>query len=155
MKKIIKLMTIIIVVSTFVVTGCGNKKVATIEDFESVVKDAGLTLLESDVDVDEKTLSDIGTAYSTDLDVMAMFYVYTSKDAAIKDYEETMDTINTSSNTTVSMGNYNTFEGTLKDETLSSYDYIYVSRVEDTIFMVISSSDKKDDAKAIAKKLGY
>jgi hypothetical protein len=125
------------------------------EDFESVVKDAGLTLLESDVDVDEKTLSDIGTAYSTDLDVMAMFYVYTSKDAAIKDYEETMDTINTSSNTTVSMGNYNTFEGTLKDETLSSYDYIYVSRVEDTIFMVISSKDKKEDAKAIAKKLGY
>ena len=53
------------------------------------------------------------------------------------------------------MGNYNTFEGTLDDDELSGYDYIYISRVDDTILMFVAKSEKKSEVKDLVKKLGY
>ena len=139
----------------FALTGCGNKKAITMSEFKSAVEDAGLTVLDSDSSEGTDSIKEIGTAYSEDFDVMAMFYIYESKSAAEEDFEDSVESIDTKSNTSISMGNYNTFEGSLDDDELSGYDYIYISRVDDTILMFVAKSEKKSEVKDIVKKLGY
>ena len=102
MKKKKFLFVLLCGVLLFALTGCGSKKAITMSEFKSAVEDAGLTVLDTD-STSESTdsIKEIGTAYSEDFDIMAMFYIYESKNAVEEDFEDSVDSIDTKSNTSV------------------------------------------------------
>lgn len=73
MKKIIKLMTIIIVVSTFVVTGCGKKNNKVVEH------DTSKEVIESNEDIGNATLIDTQTYDDKEHKINVIFKLYGAK----------------------------------------------------------------------------
>ena len=139
----------------FTLTGCAKKEALTAEKFKSIVGDEGLSIKEGDSDEKSSTVVEDLTAYNDDLSIIGKFFVYDSVSSAKSDFESSSDDIETTSNTTVSLGNYNTFEGKLKDDDFAGYDYVYMCRVDNTVILFVAKADKKEDVKKVAKALGY
>ena len=141
----------------FTLTGCGSKKAISISDFKSAVEEAGLSIYDAgEAEADDELVEEEARAYSKDLSIVGLFGTFKSKSGAQDYFESSTNELKTSSRTTVSMGNYDTFEGKLNhDKEYEGYDYIYMARVDDTLLLFVSTKDKKEEVKEIVKKLGY
>ena len=156
MKNNIKkvLIGIILISSLFILTGCGNKKAIDVETFTKVAKDKGYEI----VDVSEQYASyqyiKSGTVASSNKQWQVEFYVL--EDVAgsknmyninkIKFEKEKHDSKTYSE---VSMKNYDTYSLNTDKQ------YMYLSRIDNTLIYCNVQLKYEKDAKAFIKKLGY
>lgn len=153
MKK--KIMGVILCLFILVfLNGCGNKVVITTDTFTKVCDENGFettNVIEQYKSYDQ--IREATVARNAD-GLQIEFYVIDSADNASSMFETNKTKFeankgSVSSNTSVSMGNYENYAQT------SNGQYMYVSRVDNTLIYMTVDENYKDIMKEIVKQLGY
>lgn len=154
MKKKTILFNIICFIALIALTGCGNKKAITLEEFKSEAQKENLTI--SDTISQFKNYSQIksATAAKSSDGWQVEFYVLDSNDSAISMFNTNKEIFENSknglsSNSSISLNNYESY--VLKT---NGY-YKSVSRIDNTLVFVNVLEKHEDSVKDFLKKLGY
>lgn len=152
MKKRYLFLGIICCVMLLALTGCGNKKAITTNEFSNIAKNNGLEIFDT-TDQYAGYIEEGLIAYKED-EWQIEFYILENDEKAIsmfdtnkENFEESKGTSSTELSTT--LGNYSTYE--LK----SNGYFMYVARVDNTLLFVHVEDDYEDNVKTIIKELGY
>lgn len=152
-KKI--LITIICVLSLFIITGCGNKEVMTTEEFNKICEDNDLIITDAKDQFEDVTYLKEASIASSLSGWQIEFFTFENEEYAKdmyeknkKDFEENKDG-DVALEKSTNLKNYSTYILSTSD------NYMYISRVDNTvIYLKVSDSNKKDVQK-ILKKLNY
>ncbi len=138
----------------FVLTGCGSKTAITLEEFSSVAKEEGYSIsdaMDQFVGIDYMKSATVAITednyqvefYELDDDTHATAFFNNNK----LRFEGLKG--NASLESSIDMGNYSTYSLT------SDGQYMYLSRVDNTLVYVDVKEEFKDEVKELIDKLGY
>ena len=150
-----KILTVIVLVGClFLLTGCGTKKKIDVERFTKVAKDKGYEIVDVSEQYKAYPFIKSGTVSSSDKNWQVEFYVLEDEVAAKNMFNTNKSKFDKEKNgsktySEVNMKNYNTY--TLK----ANGQYMYLSRVENTLIYCNVKSEYEKDAKELIKALGY
>ena len=155
-KRKILLLIGIALTSLFIVTGCGNKKSITAEEFESKLKEKNFIINDvkttqfSDVPEISKGLVAIDETYNYQIE----FYEFTSEENAISFYERNKLIFenakgSSSAYTNVDLNNYQ------KYTLITDGKYKVLTRINNTLIFINANEEYKDAIKKILKELNY
>ena len=154
MKKRVILFSAILMLALLTLTGCGNKKAISVDDFKSLAKEANLKIIDATDEFKNYKHIKSATAAKSNDDWQVEFYVLNNDENA-KGMFNTNKTIfessksGLSSNKSVSLNNYESFS--LKT---SGY-FKYVARIDNTVVYANIKEEYANSAKEFIKKLGY
>lgn len=150
MKKVLYVLLGVLMV--FSLTGCKNKTVLTIDEFNQKSENYGCNIQElNSGSLEENTVIDYSLVRCLN-QWNVYFFKFESTTAAenkYKEYEEIIDSSDSSVKTKINIKNYSTYSAQ------NGNSYIYISRVDDTLMQIETNAKYKDDVKDYAKKLGY
>mgnify|MGYP004662872861 CR=1 FL=1 len=153
-KKKFTIAVVISVLTLFILTGCGNKKAATVETFEQVSKEHGNEIVDiTDQYQKYENIEKAIISKNTD-NWNVEFYILNSNDSASSMFNLNKETFEeesegASSQTSASFGNYETY-------TLTTGDYyMHLCRIDNTFLYVKVKKENKDAVKKLVKDLGY
>lgn len=137
-------------------TGCGNKKAITSEKFILLAEEQGLNTTDLTLEA-AATYSYVKSAvfaYNTEGDLQVEFYVLEDKDKAKSLFNGNKSIVEEGKtgsykDKSINLANYNTYEIS------TNGFYVYISRVDNTLFYAEASESYKDEIKALVKKMGY
>lgn len=156
MKKIKSILSIVLcLLVVFLVTGCENKKAIGADDFKSIAEENNLTVSSIlDQYKDEDKIASADFAVSEDDSWGFAFYVFDDVNGAVTMYnnnkakfEENKEGIY--SHSEVTLNNYATYSLT------SNGEYMYLSRIDNTLVYARVSESYKDEVTEITQQLGY
>lgn len=158
MKKI-KILIIVILceIMLFTLTGCGNKKAITADDFKTIMEEKGYNVQDA---TDQFTTYDraekIYIAINTDKNYQIEFYQFLDINKTIYFFEtnKTILEVNSSSSSvsadsSVSMKNYEKYQVTVDGR------YKVLSRIDNTLVYINVDSNYKDEVKGILDIINY
>lgn len=137
-------------------TGCGNKKAITSDEFISIAEEQGL--ITSDLTLEASTtygyVKSAVFAYNSKGDLQVEFYVVDDKSKAQSLFNGNKSNIveaksGSYKDKSVNLANYSTYELT------TNGTYFYIARVDNTLFYAEASESYKDEIKSLVKKMGY
>lgn len=149
------LITIICILSLFIITGCGKKEALVTKDFNKICEDNDLIITDAKDQFEDVSYVKDASIASSIAGWQIEFFTFEDEEHAKdmfdknkKDFEESKDgKIVTEKN--INVENYSTYSLT------TSSNYMYISRVDNTvIYLKVSESNKKDVEKII-KQLKY
>ena len=153
MKKNFRMMAILLLVM-FTLTGCGSKTALTTDEFKTVSEDNSYVI--TDVTnqyamydyVTEATVAQSSDGWQVE------FYVLSDEAYASSMFDNNKNIFegykgSSSVEGSTTMGNYETYSLT------SDGYYMYLCRVDNTLFYVRVEDDYKDAVKNLAEELGY
>lgn len=153
--KRVKIFSVICILMTFLLTGCGSKTAITLDEFNNVMQNKGYTIQNVSSQFTEyENISDVNIAVSSDSKYQIEFYKLSDVDNAIDFFDNNKAIFeksksSASSESSVTMGNYSKY-------TLSTNGkYKVISRIDDTVVYLNVSDDYKDAVKEILEELGY
>ena len=152
MKKI--LLIIVFISSLFIITGCGNKKTVDVETFTKIAKDQGYKVVDVSEQYSSYSYIKSGTAAKASEKWHIEFYILEDKVGAINMYNVNKDKFNeqkSDSKTYSEKAFYNYNKYTLK----ANGQYMYLSRIDNTLLYCNVQTKYEKAAKKLIKKLGY
>ena len=147
-----RILILILVLSMIAMTGCTGRTAITVEEFSEKMKEQGLTIIDATNQFEEGAVESV-TIAMTDI-YQIEFYVVSSEDQAISAFEENKEYFesvisNSSSNASVSMGNYSEYSRTTDDA------YFAISRVGNTFVYIEVPKENKEAVIDLLDLLGY
>ena len=155
MKRISLMFCVLFISLCVIVTGCG-KKVVSPQIFESKLESYNYAVNKvAGLETTNSGLQNALLAIPKNNDnIRVWYYIYKSKDNAIKAYNKKVESTNTykdsstiTSNEDSSMISKYSFE--------SNKNYILTTRIDNTIISVESDINMKDNMKSLMEELGY
>lgn len=143
-------------------SGCGLKKTAiTAEEFSSKMEDKGYQMV--DITNQYEEVENALLAMNLDDGYKIEYYNFADEDSARTAYNQTANKFDKQYNVKMMSMNltfnhsqslYSTGQG--KDADGNKLEsYVHISRVDDTMILVVADNEYRDDIKAIIKELGY
>jgi len=156
MKKIVHLMSVIIILAMLVGCQIGSKAPISADEFTTKAETAGY-IVQDGVDqfpegaVDEYLLAIKGT---DEIDYQIEFAVVPTVEQAKSAYQENYDKIESkkglfSTHISVSIGNFSSYKLTTDEK------YYVISRIENTFIYVDASAEYKDEIDDFLESIGY
>lgn len=149
------LITIICIITLFIVTGCGNKEVLKTEEFNKICEDNDLIITDAKDQFEDVSYVEDASIASSIAGWQIEFFTFEDEEHAKdmfeknkEDFEESKEG-NIVTEKGVDMNNYSTYSLT------TSTNYMYISRVENTVIYLKVSESNKKDAEKIIKELNY
>ena len=137
-------------------TGCGNKKAITSEKFILLAEEQGLntTDLTLEAAATYGYVKSAVFAYNAVGDLQVEFYILEDNDKAkslFNGNKSIAESLKSGSYTdkSVNLANYNTYEIT------ANGSYVYMARVDNTLFYAEAGESYKSEIKSLVKKMGY
>lgn len=137
-------------------TGCGKKKAITSEKFTSLASEQGLntTDLTLEAAATYGYVKSAVFAYNTIGDLQVEFYILENNDKAKSLFNSSKSIVETRKtgsykDKSVNLANYNIYEIS------AGGSYVYMSRVDNTLFYAEASDSYKNEIKSLVKKMGY
>lgn len=156
MKRFRKVMLVVILfISIFMLTGCGNKKAITSEDYKNKMEEKKYSVQESTSQFsDYDYVKKVYIALNSDRTYQIEFYELSDVDNAVSFFNNNKTIFeNSKSNdaveTSVSMGNNSKYTLTTNGR------YKVVSRIDNTVIYLDVTEQYKNDVQSILKSLGY
>lgn len=143
-------------------SGCGLKKTAiTAEEFSSKMEDKGYQMV--DITNQYEEVENALLAMNLDDGYKIEYYNFADEDSARTAYNQTANKFDKqynvkmmSMNLTFNHSQSLYFTGQGKDADGNKLEsYVHISRVDDTMILVVADNEYRDDIKAIIKELGY
>lgn len=143
-------------------SGCGLKKTAiTAEEFSSKMEDEGYQMV--DITNQYEEVENALLAMNLDDGYKIEYYDMADEDSARTAYNQTANKFDKkynvkmmSMNLTFNHSQSFYFTGQGKDADGNKLEsYVHISRVDDTMILVVADKEYRDDIKAIIKELGY
>lgn len=143
-------------------SGCGLKKTAiTAEEFSSKMEDEGYQMV--DITNQYEEVENALLAMNLDDGYKIEYYNFADEDSARTAYNQTANKFDKqynvkmmSMNLTFNHSQSFYFTGQGKDADGNKLEsYVHISRVDDTMILVVADKEYRDDIKAIIKELGY
>lgn len=143
-------------------SGCGLKKTAiTAEEFSSKMEDEGYQMV--DITNQYEEVENALLAMNLDDGYKIEYYNFADEDSARTAYNQTANKFDKqynvkmmSMNLTFNHSQSLYFTGQGKDADGNKLEsYVHISRVDDTMILVVADNEYRDDIKAIIKELGY
>lgn len=143
-------------------SGCGLKKTAiTAEEFSSKMEDEGYQMV--DITNQYEEVENALLAMNLDDGYKIEYYNFADEDSARTAYNQTANKFDKqynvkmmSMNLTFNHSQSLYFTGQGKDADGNKLEsYVHISRVDDTMILVVADKEYRDDIKAIIKELGY
>lgn len=143
-------------------SGCGLKKTAiTAEEFSSKMEDEGYQMV--DITNQYEEVENALLAMNLDDGYKIEYYNFADEDSARTVYNQTANKFDKqynvkmmSMNLTFNHSQSFYFTGQGKDADGNKLEsYVHISRVDDTMILVVADKEYRDDIKAIIKELGY
>jgi hypothetical protein len=148
-----KIMSFILVLVLLTFSSCStNKEVISYMSFGETLEGMGYTIVDATSQFPEGSVNGVLLAI---LDTYQIeFYEVPTEEQAIKAFEENKETFDaisstTSSDSSISLGNYSTYSRTTED------NFYLVTRVENTFIYASVAKEFKEDIEAVVEKLGY
>ena len=148
----------IIILSLFILfsaTGCGNKNVLSVDDFNKKMEDKGYTVQDASSQMSEvKEIENVSIAIDKDQEYQIEFYKLDSADSAVIFFNENKEIFensktNNNSYSEANMANFSTYTLTTNDK------YKLLSRIDNTVLYIDVLKDAKSEVKELVKQLGY
>lgn len=146
-------------------SGCGLKKTAiTAEEFSSKMEDKGYQMVDVLYQIeDQEKFDNVLFAMNLDDGYKIEYYNFADEDSARTAYNQTANKFDKkynvkmmSMNLTFNHSQSFYFTGQGKDADGNKLEsYVHISRVDDTMILVVADKEYRDDIKAIIKELGY
>lgn len=151
-KKVI--LSLVLISCLFILTGCGKKKAIDVDKFTKVAKDKGFTIVDVTDQYSEFEYIKSGTVATKDYKWQVEFYVLEDEAGAKNMYNINLNKFKNEKHSSktyseVNMKNYSTYS--LK----SGGQYMYLSRVDNTLIYCNVKADYEKEAKDLIKDLGY
>lgn len=143
-------------------SGCGLKKTAiTADEFSSKMEDEGYQMV--DITNQYEEVENALLAMNLDDGYKIEYYNFADEDSARTAYNQTANKFDKkynvkmmSMNLTFNHSQSFYFTGQGKDADGNKLEsYVHISRVDDTMILVVADKEYRDDIKAIIKELGY
>lgn len=149
----LKALCVCVVVIALLLTACGSKTALTNDQFAEKMEAAGYQIVDATDQFGEGEVEAVTLAIKDDV-YQIEFYVLPSNDQAVSAFngnKSDFEQMKTSGSSTgeVSLGNYS-YYGLTTDE-----GYYVVSRIDNTMIFINTSSEYKDEIKDVVKELGY
>lgn len=154
MKKRNIILTVLIGILLFTLTGCSKKTVITDADFQRILKESGYTLYDATSQFSSYGIVESASVAQSTSGYQVEFYVLKSESDAISMFNTNKSTFesykgNSSSESSTSMSNYSTYTLT------SAGYYMHLCRVDNTLLYLRVKDTYKKDVQTVVKKLGY
>lgn len=148
-KIILGIITILIILS---LTGCGNKKALTNNEFSEILGVEGFAVTDVTTLMEDENIEVLAAANNNNYQLE--YHIYKTKEAAKKAYEGNKKSFatykkNNNKEKNVTGNNYEKYTLELSDE------YKVVSRIDNTLVYASISLEYKKDLNNILDKLGY
>lgn len=151
MKKKILFLGLLLV-SIFMITGCGNKKAISTREFINITEQDGLTTVDVKDQFSDESVVEATIAYNDDYKLE--FYILNSEASAKSMFSYNKNIFESrksgiSKYASTDIGNSSTYM------LQSGGYYMYLSRIDNTLLYVSVSEQYKDNVKEVIKDLGY
>lgn len=164
MRKVVRKLALVLGLVGLIssLSGCGLKKTAiTAEEFSSKMEDEGYQMV--DITNQYEEVENALLAMNLDDGYKIEYYNFADEDSARTAYNQTANKFDKqynvkmmSMNLTFNHSQSFYFTGQGKDADGNKLEsYVHISRVDDTMILVIADKEYRDDIKAIIKELGY
>jgi len=144
-------LSIICVLSIFLTTGCSKEKIDS-EKFLSILQENEYITYSQSKEVISPDTKELYIGNKGD-DILIEYYTFVNEEFAKKYYEskiDNYDNISVKKTRLMSNGtNYNKYTLVANDK------FFFLSRIDDTLIILISDEDKKNESEDIINKLGY
>lgn len=164
MRKVVRKLALVLGLVGLIasLSGCGLKKTAiTAEEFSSKMEDEGYQMV--DITNQYEEVENALLAMNLDDGYKIEYYNFADEDSARTAYNQTANKFDKqynvkmmSMNLTFNHSQSFYFTGQGKDADGNKLEsYVHISRVDDTMILVVADKEYRDDIKAIIKELGY
>ena len=152
LKKV--LLVLVIISCLFILTGCGKKKPTDVETFTKIAKDKGYDVVDVSKQYAQYEYVKSGTVVTSNNDWQIELYILEDEAGAKNMYNINKNIFEKEKHDSktfseVTMKNYATY--TLK----ANKQYMYLSRVDNTLLYCNIESKYENKAKEFIKELGY
>lgn len=147
-----KILILVLILSMVITVGCGSHDVVTVNEFNELMKEEGLTIVDATDQFEEGVVISVSIAMTEDYQIE--LYIVPSDDQAKAAFEE-------------NKVYFKSIESTLSNESEVSSDdygkysrntddfYFSVIRVENTFLYIDVPKDSKDKVLELIEKIGY
>ena len=151
MKKKIIFFSLLLV-SVFMITGCGNKKAISTREFKNITEQDGLTTVDVKDQFSDESVVEATIAHNDDIKLE--FYILNGEASAKSMFSYNRKIFEgrksgASKFASTDIGNSSTYM------LQSGGYYMYLSRIDNTLLYVSVSEQYKDNVKEVIKDLGY
>lgn len=152
MKRLKGILSIILLTSILLVTGCSNKKSISADEFKQKLEEKQYTIIDRTDNFNDGTK--VYSATNPNNSHQIVFYEFSNNDTAINFYDQNKSSFEESkgsgyNDSSISLANYSKY--TLE----TSNEYKVISRIDNTLIIFNVNKSEKAAVKKVIEELGY